>query len=146
MRLYDWQCAFHVILIPNILHWAMVVVPYATGRASLAIQAKGDDSGKTGYPGPPGWGLGMKLTTPPHKKKYCNKTSGKWSCMDISAMTWSKTQRSVVKYAEQIRIKHCHLECSFIVWIDGVEEHTRKLGCRNWLVDAQDRGHWQHLL
>ena len=27
-------------------------------------------------------------------------------------------------------------------WIDGVEEDARKLGCRNWQVDAQDRGCW----
>ena len=25
-------------------------------------------------------------------------------------------------------------------WIDGVEEDARKLGCRNWLVTAQDKG------
>jgi hypothetical protein len=27
-----------------------------------------------------------------------------------------------------------------------VEEDTRKLGCRNWLADFQDRGWWRHLL
>jgi hypothetical protein len=31
-------------------------------------------------------------------------------------------------------------------WIDGVEEDITKLGCRNWRADAQDRGHWRHLL
>ena len=31
-------------------------------------------------------------------------------------------------------------------WIDGIEEDTSKLACRNWLADAQDRGRWQHLL
>jgi hypothetical protein len=31
-------------------------------------------------------------------------------------------------------------------WIDGVEEDTKKLGCRNWRADAQDRGRWRHLL
>ena len=31
-------------------------------------------------------------------------------------------------------------------WIDGVEEDARKLGCRNWLADARDRGRWQNLL
>ena len=31
-------------------------------------------------------------------------------------------------------------------WIDGVEEDARELGCRNWLVDAQDKGRWRHLL
>jgi hypothetical protein len=30
-------------------------------------------------------------------------------------------------------------------WIDGVEEDARKLGCRNWQTDAQDRGRWWRL-
>jgi hypothetical protein len=46
---------------------AMLAVAYATGRASHARQVKGDDPDKKGYPGPPGWGLGLRLTTPPHK-------------------------------------------------------------------------------
>jgi len=46
----------------------MLVVAYATGRASHARQVKGDDPDKKGYPGPPGWGLGMRLTTSPCKK------------------------------------------------------------------------------
>ena len=29
---------------------------------------------------------------------------------------------------------------------DGREEDARKLGCRNWLADAQDRGRWRNLL
>jgi len=53
----------------------MLVVAYATGRASHARQAKGDDPDKKGYPGPPGWGLGMRLKTSPCKKKYCYETS-----------------------------------------------------------------------
>ena len=39
----------------------------ATGRASHARQIKGDDSDKKGYPSPPGWRLGMGLTTSPSK-------------------------------------------------------------------------------
>jgi hypothetical protein len=31
-------------------------------------------------------------------------------------------------------------------WIDGAEEEAGKLGWRNWLVAAQERGHWQLLL
>jgi len=31
-------------------------------------------------------------------------------------------------------------------WIDGKEEDTRKLGCRNCLVKVKDRGRWGHLL
>jgi len=54
----------------------MLVVAYATGRASHDRQVKGDDPDKKGYPGPPGWGLGMRLTTSPcKKKKYCYETS-----------------------------------------------------------------------
>jgi hypothetical protein len=47
---------------------AMLAVAYATGRVSHARQVKGDDQDKKGYPGPPGWGLGVRLTTPNHKK------------------------------------------------------------------------------
>jgi len=47
---------------------AMLVVAYAAGRASHARQVKGDDPDKKGYPGPPGWGLGVRLTTSPQKK------------------------------------------------------------------------------
>ena len=47
----------------------MLVVAYATGRASHARQVKGDDPDKKGYPGRPGWELGMRLTTSPCKEK-----------------------------------------------------------------------------
>ena len=48
---------------------AMLAVAYATGRTSHVKQVKGDDPDKKGYPGPPGWGFGVGLTTPPRKKK-----------------------------------------------------------------------------
>jgi hypothetical protein len=47
---------------------AMLAVAFATDRTSHARQVRGDDPDKKGYPGPPGWGLGVRLTTPPHKK------------------------------------------------------------------------------
>jgi len=48
----------------------LLAVAYATGRASHARQVKGDDDpDKKGYPGPPGWGFGVGLTTPYSKKK-----------------------------------------------------------------------------
>jgi hypothetical protein len=47
----------------------MLVVTYAAGRASHARQVQGDDPDKKGYPGPPGWGLGLRLTTKKKKKK-----------------------------------------------------------------------------
>jgi len=42
----------------------MLAVAYATGR-----QVKGDEPDKKGYPGPPGWGFGVGITTPHSKKK-----------------------------------------------------------------------------
>jgi len=51
---------------------AMLVVAYATGRASHVRQVKGDDPDKKGYPGPPGWGLGVRLTSP-RKKNIVTK-------------------------------------------------------------------------
>jgi hypothetical protein len=52
----------------------MLAVAYATGRASHARQVKGDDPDKKGYPGPPGWVLGVRLTTPPRKKNTVTKS------------------------------------------------------------------------
>jgi hypothetical protein len=48
---------------------AMPVVAYATGRASHARQVKDDDPDKKGYPGPPGWGLGVRIKESKCKKK-----------------------------------------------------------------------------
>jgi hypothetical protein len=52
---------------------AMLVVAYATGRASHARQIKGNNPDKKGYPGPPGWGFGAGLTTPHSKKLIVTK-------------------------------------------------------------------------
>jgi len=69
--------------IPTLMQWwglcghmiprVMLVVAYATGRASHARQVKGDDPDEKGYPGPRGWRLGVRLTTSPHKNK-CYET------------------------------------------------------------------------
>ena len=93
----------------------MLAVANATGKVSHARQVKGDDPDKEGYPGPPGWGLDVRLTSPPHKKVYCYETSRKLIRMDISAMTRGNMQRSAAKDTEQIGIKDWHLECSLVV-------------------------------
>jgi len=53
---------------------AMPAVALATGRATLAGQVDGDGPDERGYPGPPGWGLGVRLTTSPCKKTNCFET------------------------------------------------------------------------
>jgi len=47
---------------------AMPAVALATGRATLAGQFEGDDPDERGHPGPPGWGLDVRLATSPCKK------------------------------------------------------------------------------
>jgi hypothetical protein len=54
----------------------MLAIAYGTGRASHARQVKGDDP-KKGYPGPPGWGFGVGLTTPHSKKLIVTKVEKK---------------------------------------------------------------------
>jgi hypothetical protein len=46
----------------------MPAVALATGRVTIAGQVEGDVPDERGYPGPPGWGLGVRLTTSPRKK------------------------------------------------------------------------------
>ena len=53
---------------------AMPAVALVTGRATLAGQVKGDGPEERRYPGPPSWGLGVGLTTPPRKKMNCYET------------------------------------------------------------------------
>jgi hypothetical protein len=56
---------------------AVLAVAYATGRAPHARQCKGDDPDKKGYPGLPGLGFGVGLTTPHSKKTYCYESQAK---------------------------------------------------------------------
>jgi hypothetical protein len=51
----------------------VLAVAYAIGRASHARHVKGDDPDKKGYPGLPGWGFGVRLTTPHSKKLTVTK-------------------------------------------------------------------------
>jgi hypothetical protein len=69
---------------------ALLAVAYATGRASHARQVKGDDPGKKGYSGPPGWGFGVGLTTPHSKKNYCyeSRTKDKLDGFNDDGESW----------------------------------------------------------
>jgi hypothetical protein len=64
----------------------MLAVVYATGRASHARRVKGDDPDKKRYPGPPGWGFGVGLTTPHSKKRIVTKVEKRKSWMDLTMM------------------------------------------------------------
>jgi hypothetical protein len=63
---------------------AMLVVVYATGRASNARQVKGDNPDKKGYPGPSGWGFGVALTTPHSEKLIVTKVEQGKSWVDLT--------------------------------------------------------------
>ena len=65
---------------------AMLAVAHATGRASHARKVKGDDPDKKGYPGPPGWGFGVELTTPHSKKNLLLQKSSKGKSQTDSTM------------------------------------------------------------
>jgi hypothetical protein len=62
--------------------WAYDTESYSGGsvttrRAYQAGKVEGDDPGSKGYPGLPGCGLEVGLTTPSGKKYYCHKSSKK---------------------------------------------------------------------
>jgi len=56
---------------------AMPAVALATGRATLAGQVEGDGPVERVYPGPPGWGLGVRLTSSCKKKLIVTKPYNK---------------------------------------------------------------------
>jgi hypothetical protein len=64
----------------------MLAIAYAAGRAFHARQVKGDDPDKKGYPGPPGWGFGVGLTTPHNKELIVTKVEQRKSWMDLTMM------------------------------------------------------------
>jgi hypothetical protein len=72
----------------------MLAVACATGRVSHARQVKGDDPDEKGYPGPPGWGLGVSLTTLP-RKKLCYETHA-------SCFPWRQNNPEVMRWAGHV--------------------------------------------
>jgi hypothetical protein len=95
---------------------AILAVAYATGRVSNARQVKVDDPDKKGYPGSPGRGFGVGLTTPHSKKLIVTEVEQRKSWMDLTMMErvgdrWGKNggscstgqspQRAVVPVEEE---------------------------------------------
>ena len=66
---------FYSSLLSNII--ISVVVCFDNCNFMITRQVKGEDPDKKGYLGPPGWGLGVRLTAPSGGKKNCYKISKK---------------------------------------------------------------------
>jgi hypothetical protein len=86
---------------------AMLAVAYATGRASHARQVKGDDPDKKGYPGPPGWGIGVGLTTP-HSKKLIVMKVEKREKLDRFKRRWRELVTERKKWKDIVRQAKAH--------------------------------------
>ena len=59
----------------------------ATGMASLARHVNGAAPDKKGYPGSPGWELGLRLTVSPRKTYICRETSNIGNETETTKMT-----------------------------------------------------------
>ena len=102
---------------------AVPAVASATGRATLAGQVDGDGSDEMGYPGPPGWWLGVRLTKSPCKKKLtvtkpCNKPR--------NVMNTRRRQRTT--------------DLTFGTW------NLRRMGINEWKDRARDRDAWRRIV
>jgi hypothetical protein len=78
---------------------AMLAVSYATSRASHTRQVKGDDPDKKGYPGPPGWGFGVGLTTPHSKKLIVTKVEQREKLDRFNDDGWKRTKDTKITLA-----------------------------------------------
>jgi hypothetical protein len=65
---------------------AILAVAYATGRVSHTRQVKGEDPDKKGYPVPPGWVFGVRLTTPHSKNLLLRKLNKGKRWIDLMMM------------------------------------------------------------
>jgi hypothetical protein len=94
-----------------------------TGRATHTGQVKGWESDKEGYPGPPGWVLGVRLTTSHRKNQIVQKSEER-----VARRTYSRRPGKCLK---DLRIG----------WQD-----IRILGIKNWRSAALNGEEWRTIL
>jgi len=87
----------------------MLALAYATGRASMPDRSRVMTHEK-GYADPPGWGLGVKLTTPPHKK-VVTKLQGN----EVGWISWQK-HKAIHK---GLRLSCAVVTTKIIYWVLG---------------------------
>ena len=110
----------------------MLAVAYATGRASHARQIKDDDPDKKGYPGPPGWGFGVGLTTP-HRKKL--------------TVTKVERRKKLDRFNYDGRKRTRYTEITLTTWnMREVERDLQVLGVRRWRELVIDRDKWRGIV
>jgi len=102
----------------------MLAVAYATGWASHARQVKGDDPDKKGYPGLPGWGFGVGLTTSPSKKLTVTKV---------------EQRKRLDGLNDDGRKKTGYTEITLAAW------DVQVLGVRRWRELLADRKKWKDI-
>jgi hypothetical protein len=98
-----------------------------TSNVFHASQVKGDDPDKKGYPGPPGWGLGVRLVTSPHKKYICVDACKIGTRMETTNMALHQQgfiSRDVEYIVSVYKFSKCHhmSRIDFVVSLPDVTE------------------------
>jgi hypothetical protein len=84
------------------------------------------------YPGPPGWGLSVRLTLQPRENFLVTKTKGTETGLMERRLGRTQNRRHWNRNELKPRLR----------WEDAVMEHVAQLGCRNWTAVGINREGW----